>query len=201
MANRAMILCISLSAMSKICIAQFQLPRIDVEAKVTQSVLPGDNSGNYSLKALETTSVLLAAHWQISQHLALGWLYSNSFRGSGYNLDDFKFNFGKGDSKALTLLTGPDLRISTGRAKKWRQYLSINYCKVEVVEDKGSFRYSQKTNAFGASVGVARRLGNRLYWNVFEIGAKKFTDQLFWANTSFMLDVKMGFTYNLGKKK
>lgn len=201
MVNRAVLFFFSFSSFSTIGLAQFQLPRIDVEAKVTQNVLPGDNSSGYTLKALETTNLLLGAHWQISQHIAIGWIYSNSYRGSGYNVNYLKFNFGKGDSKALVSMSGPDIRISTGRAKKWRQYLSVNYCNVEVVEDKGSFRYSQKTNAIGGSIGVARRLGNHLYWNVFEVGVKKFSEKIFWSNMGFTFEVKMGFTYNIGKKK
>ncbi len=201
MVNRIAIAMFSLCSFSTIGFAQFQLPRIDVEAKLNQVILPGDNSDQYTVRAIETTNLLLGAHWQINQHFAVGWIYSNSFRGSGYNINDFKFNFGNGDSKAMTMFSGPDIRISTGRAKRWRQYLSINYCKVEVVEDKGSFRYAQKTNAFGGSIGVARKIGNHLYWNVFEIGAKSFSDKIFWANIGFMVEVKMGFTYNLGKKK
>jgi len=201
MANRIYILFFLSVSVSTIGHAQFQLPRIDVEAKIVQTVLPGDNYDQYTVKAIETTNLLLGAHWQINQHFAVGWVYSNSFRGSGYNVNDFKFNFGSGDSKAMTMFSGPDLRISTGRAKKWRQYLSINYGKAEVVEDKGSFRYSQKTNAFGASIGVARKIGNHLYWNVFEVGAKGFTDKIFWANNGFMFEIKMGFTYNIGKRK
>jgi hypothetical protein len=184
-----------------ICLAQFQLPRIDVEAKLSQVVLPGDNYDQYTLRALETTNLHLGAHWQINQHFAIGWVYSNSFRGSGYNVNDFKFNFGNGDSKAMTMFSGPDLRISTGRARRWRQYLSINYSKAEVVEDKGSFRYAQKTNAFGGSIGVARRMGNHIYWNVFELGAKGLTDKIFWSNMNFVFEIKMGLTYNIGKKK
>ena len=201
MVTRAALFFILISSFSGIGFAQFQLPRVDVEVKLNQTVLPGDNYDQYTVKAIETTNLLLGAHWQINQHFALGWIYSNSFRGNGYNVNDFKFNFGKGDSKAMTMYSGPDLRIATGRAKKWRQYLSINYCKVEVVEDKGSFRYAQKTNAFGGSIGVARKMGNRLYWNVFELGAKAFTDNIFWSNMNFMFDIKMGVTYNLGKKK
>ena len=201
MANRIYISFFLFLSVSTIGLAQFQLPRIDVEAKLSQIVLPGDNSGQYTLKALETTNYLLAAHWQINQHFALGWVYSNSLRGSGYNVNDFKFNFGNGDSKAMTMYSGPDLRISTGRAKVWRQYLSINYCKAEVVEDKGSFRYAQKTNAIGGSIGVARKMGSHIYWNVFELGAKAFTDKIFWSNMGAAFEIKMGLTYNLGKKK
>src|SRR5882672_3042273 len=126
MVTRITLFFISFISLSTIGFAQFQLPRIDVEAKLHQTLLPGDNYDMYTLKAMETTNLLLGAHWQISQHFAVGWIYSNSFRGTGYNVKDFKFNFGKGDSKAMTLFSGPDIRISTGRAKKWRQYLSLN---------------------------------------------------------------------------
>jgi hypothetical protein len=201
MPSRIYIIFFLFVSISTIGLAQFQLPRIDVEAKVSQVVLPGDNQDQYTLRALETTNLSLGAHWQINQHFALGWIYSNSFRGSGYNINNFKFNFGNGDSKAMTMFSGLDLRISTGRAKIWRQYVSLNYGKAEIVEDKGSFRYSQKTNAIGGSIGVARRMGSHIYWNVFELGAKAFTDKIFWSNMSAMFEIKMGLTYNLGKKK
>jgi hypothetical protein len=184
--------------------AQFVLPRLDIEAKVSQIVIPGNNQDNnlYTLKAIETTNLQLGVHWQITQHVAVGWIYSNSMRGGGYNSTNFKFNFGKGDSKAFTSLNSFDLRLSAGRATKWRPYLSINYGRAEIVEDKGSFRLADKTTALGGSIGTMRRLGNHLYWNVIEIGAKTFSDKLFWADTgNVMLEVKTGFTYNIGKKK
>lgn len=185
--------------------AQFSLPRIDIEAKLAQDIVPGDEgdaNNSSSFKALETTNLQLGAHWQITQQIALGWIYSGSMRGSGYNTTDFNFNFGKGDTKALTSFSGIDLRLSTGRANRWRPYLSICYGKAEIVEARGSFRLATKTNAIGGSFGIMRRMGNHLYWNVFEAGAKKFSDKLFWANDgTFMIELKMGFTYNIGKKK
>src|SRR5258708_23961089 len=146
--------------------AQFSLPRIDIEGKLTQNIVPGNQGDNnvYPLKALETSNLQLGAHWQITQNVALGWLYSSSLRGSGYNSTDFKFNFGKGDSKALTSFNGIDLRLSIGRASKWRPYLSVCYGKAEIVEDRGSFRLASKINAIGGSLGIMRRMGNHLYW-------------------------------------
>ncbi|MBI1767802.1 MAG: hypothetical protein HYR67_05480 [Bacteroidetes bacterium] len=202
MANRIVLFFFLLCSSSTLSLAQFSLPRIDVEVKAHQTLIPGDDYNSpTSLKAIATTNLLLATHVQINQYLAVGWYYSNSFRGSGYNTD-FKGKFWKdGDSKAMTSLSGPDIRISTGRAAKWRPYLSINYASAQVVEDKGSFRFSTKLAAVGGSIGIMRRYGNHLYWNVLEIGIKQFSQKLFWGNDSFLIDAKMGFTYNIGKKK
>lgn len=204
MVTRAVLFCALVFTFSKVA-GQFSLPRIDIEAKFSQSVIPGNNgdeNNNFPLKAIETTNLQLAAHWQIKQYLALGWVYCGSLRGSAFNGTDFKFNFGKGDSKALTSYNGIDLRLSTGRANRWRPYLSLNYGRAEIVEDKGSIRLATKTNAFGGGLGVMRRMGSRLYWNVLEASFKKFSDKLFWANEgSFMIELKMGLTYNIGKKK
>lgn len=180
--------------------AQFSLPRFDVEAKIAQSVMPGGDKEDGTLKAMETTNIVLGAHWQITQNIALGWIYSNSLRGNGYNNKDFKFNIGGGDSQAYSSYNAIDLRVSTGRAARWRPYLNLNYGKVEIVEDKG-FRLANKTNAFGGGIGIMRRYGNHLYWNVFEASAKSFSQKLFWADVSFMVEIKTGFTYNIGKRK
>jgi hypothetical protein len=182
-------------------IAQFQLPRFDVELKATQIAIPADQTQTLSLKSLETTNLHMGAHVQINQHIALGWFYSSSMRGQGYNYEGFKFKFGNGDSNASTLLYGPDLRISAGRARNWRPYLSLNYSFIQVVEDRGSYRLSTKSTAFGESIGLMKRFGNHLYWNVLEIGMRQLSQQLFWADTKAFLEAKMGFTYNIGKRK
>ncbi|GHM99612.1 hypothetical protein WSM22_11020 [Cytophagales bacterium WSM2-2] len=180
--------------------AQFSLPRIDVEAKLTQNVVPGGDREDGTLKAMETSNLQLGAHWQINQNIALGWVYSTSLRGNGYNAKDFNFNFGGGDTKALTSYSCADLRLSTGRAARWRPYISLQYGRVEIIEDRGSFRLASKQNAFGGSLGIMRRMGNRLYWNVFEASARSFS-KIYWADCNFMLEVKTGFTYNIGKRK
>jgi len=180
--------------------AQISLPRFDIEAKIAQSVLPGGDKEDGTLKAMETTNIVLGVHWQITQNVALGVISSNNLRGSGYNNKDFKFNFGAGDSKAVSAYNCIDLRLSTGRAARWRPYLNLNYGKAEIVEDKG-FRLAAKTNVIGGGIGIMRRYGNHLYWNVFEASYKSFSQQLFWADVSFMVEIKTGFTYNIGKRK
>jgi hypothetical protein len=191
---------------SGVCLAQFQIPRIDVEIKASQVLLPASDNQNSqsSLNVIATTNLLFGAHVQINQYLAAGWFYSSSFRGSGYNSTNFKGNiFKDGDSKAITSMNGPEIRVSTGRAAKWRPYLNVNYCNLQVVEDKDAFRFSTKVTAIGGSIGIMRRYGNHLYWNVFEAGVKKLSERLFWADngTDIMIEMKTGFTYNIGKRK
>lgn len=201
MASRNAIFFVSLLAAFN-SMAQFQLPRIDFEVKAAELVFPGHDQSPYSLRALETTNLHLAAHVQITQHVAVGWFYSTSMRGNGYNAPhDFKFNFGSGDSKAMTLFTGIDLRLSAGRAAKLRPYVSLNYGKAQVVEDKGSYRLSSDQTAIGGSFGLMRRMSNRLYWNIIELGAKSLSQKLFWSPSGIFLETKMGFTYNIGKRK
>ena len=182
--------------------AQIWLPMVDLEVKASQNVIPANNVNLISLRVMETTNLFLAAHVQINQYLAAGWIYSRSFRGQGYNSpNDFKFHFGRGDSRAITLMQGPEIRISAGRSAKWRPYLNLNYCVAQVVEDKGSYRFASKQTALGASIGLMRRLGNRLYFNVLELGMKRFSEKIFWADTKLLLEAKTGFTYNIGKRK
>ncbi len=184
--------------------AQFTLPRIDIEVKLAQNVVSGStgNKQTYPLQALETTDLHLGAHWQINQHIAVGWIYSGSLRGSGYNAQNFNFSFGQGDSKAVTSFSGLDLRLSAGRAVTWRPYMSLSYGKAEVVEDKGSFRLADKTTSVGGSIGIMRRFGHHLYWNVFEAGLRQFSSKLFWADDgNFIITFRTGFTYNIGKKR
>jgi hypothetical protein len=44
-------------------------------------------------------------------------------------------------------------------------------------------------------------MGNRLYWNIIEIGGKNLSQKLFWSQNGIFIEVKTGFTYNIGKRK
>lgn len=180
--------------------AQFQLPQFDVELKVQQNLIPGDGQNDGDLQVIETTNMYGGTHVQLGQHVALGGFYSNSFRGMG------RFSVGQDgniEHDVLLLQKGIDIRFSTGRAKNWRKYLTINYSQIELVEDNGDYRLAGKTNAFGGSLGIMRKLGNKLYLTVIELGAKVMSDEIFWVGTSnkIIIDAKMGLLYNIGKKK
>ena len=181
-------------------VAQLKLPSFDVELKIHQNLIPkrnGSGDQNDSMEVVETTNFYGGAHVQINQHVALGGFYSRSFRGVTDN--------GNSDQKAeaLQLQKGLDVRLSNGRAKKWRKYLSVNYSQVEIVQVNKGFRLAGKSNAFGASLGIMRKLSHNLYLNVIELGVNAMTDEIFWFNTSdkIIIHAKMGLTYNIGRRK
>jgi hypothetical protein len=182
--------------------AQMRIPTFDVELKVHQNLIPGSGGDDGSMEFVETTNFYGAAHVQINQYVAIGGFYSRSFRGEAA----FTSNGGDNNSKtqAFQLQKGLDLRLSTSRAKKMRYYLSVNYLQVELVQDNEVYRTADKSNAFGGSLGMMRRLSNNLYLNVIELGVKVMSEEIFWFNTTkdkFIMDAKMGLTYNIGRKK
>lgn len=182
-------------------VAQLKLPTFDVELKIHQNLIPGDGQHDGDIKFVETTSFYGGAHVQINQYVALGVFYSRSFRGAA----GISYNDGNSDQTAevLQLQKGLDVRLSTGRAKKWRKYLSINYSQVELVQVNEAYRLADKSNAFGASLGIMRKLGNRLYLNVIDLGVIVMTDEIFWLGNSnkVIINTKIGLTYNIGKRK
>lgn len=180
--------------------AQFQLPQFDIELKGQQNLIPGDGQNDGELQVLETTNIYGGAHVQLGQHIALGAFYSKSFRGMG------KFSVGQDgniDHNVLLLQKGMDVRLSTGRARNWRPYMTLNYSQIEIVEENVGYRLASKTNAFGGSLGIMRKLGNKLYLTIIELGVKVLSDEIFWFNSSdkILIDAKMGLLYNIGKKK
>lgn len=196
---------ILVSALLLFCVgaihAQLKLPTFDVELKIQQNLIPGSGDIDGELEFIETTNFYGGAHVQINQHIAIGGYYSRSFRGIG----SFRYNDGSIKSDILQLQKGLDIRVSTSRAKNWRKYLVVNYGQIEMVKVSESFRSSDKTNAFGANLGIMRRLSNNLYLTVIELGVKVMSDTMFWLGTQdtnlIMADAKAGLTYNIGKKK
>jgi|SRR5688572_12667823 hypothetical protein len=181
--------------------AQFSLPTFDIDLKVNQTLVPGSGDNNGELEFVETTNVHGAAHVQINQYIAIGGYYSRSFRGNSA----FRYNEGNIEQEAVQLQTGIDIRFSTSRAKNWRKYLVVNYGKIEMITVTETLRYADKTNAFGGSLGIMRRLSNNLYLTVIELGVKVMSDDIFWFNSTdsqvIMADAKIGLTYNIGKRK
>lgn len=181
--------------------AQLRIPTFDVELKIHQSLIPGDTQEDGDLEFVETTNIYGGAHVQINQYIAIGGYYSRSFRGAG----GFRYNDGNIKNDVIHLQKGLDIRLSTSRAKNWRKYLVVNYGRIEMVKVGESFRYADKTNAFGFNLGIMRRLSNNLYLNVIELGVKVMSDTLFWFEIEdtklIMADAKIGLTYNIGKRK
>jgi hypothetical protein len=181
--------------------AQLKIPMFDVDLKLNQSLVPGNGSKDGEIEFVETTNFYGGVHVQVNQYLAVGGFYSRSFRGEGA----FRNNESNIKYDILQLQKGLDIRVSTSRAKKWRKYLVVNYCQIEMVQVSESFRSSSKTNAFGFNLGIMRKLSNNLYLNVIELGGKLMSDTMFWFGTQdnglIIFDAKIGLTYNIGKRK
>ena len=181
--------------------AQLKLPTFDVELKINQTLMPGDARNEGEIQFIETTNIYGGAHVQINQHVALGGFYSRSFRGTV----SVRYNNGNVSHEALLLQKGLDVRLSTSRAKKWRKYLSVNFSQVEIVQVNEAYRLADKSNVFGASLGIMRKLSNKLYLNVIELGVKVRSDDIWFAagleGQKVFMDAKMGLTYNIGKRK
>lgn len=172
--------------------AQFRLPQFDVEAKGAFSVwkLNGDNKQHNSIDIIQFISWQGGAHIQLNQRIAIGGFYSRSFSG--------KVAYKSGEkSDAQVLITGIDLRLSGGRSARVRPYLSVNYSKVEFLQSLSGINLANRTNAVGATLGLMRKLGNNLYWNIVEVSFKKLNHPVFWLDVDFVLEAKTGFTYNL----
>ena len=200
------ILLLALALLSpQLMVAQFRVPPFDVEVKVAQSLIPTfDHNSNTPVQTdvLEATSIFGAAHLQLGQHFAIGWLYSRSFRGTV----KFSTNSDSGSNppseQAFQLVNGPDLRISSGRGKKTRWYLSLNYTQVEFIDQKSGYRLAHQCNAAGASVGIMKRLSNTVYFNIIELGARALLgEKAFWLNSDLMIEAKTGFTFNFSRRK
>ncbi len=167
--------------------AQFRLPQIDVEAKGAFSLW--DNPGNY-VGPPQFISWQGGAHIQVNQRIAIGGFYSRSLSGTVKNNDGTQ-------NSAQFLMRGIDLRLSAGRSAKLRPYLSLNYSSVEFVEPLGGLNLADKTTATGATLGLMRKLGNNLYWNIVEVNYKKISHAIYWLQSDFTLEAKTGFTYNI----
>jgi len=181
--------------------AQLQLPRFDVELKGGMALLSADQTldGNYYVKNGMTFNITTGAHWQLNQYIGIGWIYTKSLSGS------ISFESGGGqpvpDDNLYLMMTGPDIRISTGRTRNWRPYLHVSYLTVELQEQKSGYRLAEKTNSLGGGIGLMRRISNKIYWNVIEIDMHPIKEIWWLTKSDFIGEVKTGLTVNFGKRK
>lgn len=192
--------CGFLVLLSNPCMAQIQLPTVDVEVKIHQSFIPGDAYNDGAVEFSETTNLQGAVFVQINQYVALGGFYGRSFRGRAIiKMGSETFN-----EDVLQLRKGLQLRLSTGRAKKWRQHLTLGYFQLELIQDLEDFRLADKTIAFSANLGITRKITNNLSICVLEVGGGVMKKDIFWYRSNsnrFYLDGKVGLNYTIGKKK
>ena len=185
--------------------AQIRIPPFDIELKLHQSFFPGPGEED-GLEVFEATNLQGGLHWQISQHLALGGFYSRSIAATA----KYKGAWGSTQTKNeyQQLVKGIDVRLSTGRAKKWRSFIALNYSQIEIIEDNENYRLAAQTGSFGASLGIMLKLSNKLYLNLIELNGQAVIDPPFWFNTDTdsneirtLVGAKMGLLYNIDFRK
>lgn len=149
-------------------------------------------------------------NWNITQHISLG-----AFSSIGpYSESNFKMetstNSGESSYGATHFLYGAKLRLSTGRAPKFRPFTEISYGKLEMQVEKDIYRIASSTTFIGWSIGLMIRAGSRLYIilpqanvrfrsNGFYFEAE--SDYTFNAKYAELLELCAGVSYNIGKKK
>lgn len=182
--------------------AQLSLPPFDVELKGSVSVFPGQGnvSSSGTIERIQTFNIHGAAHWQLNQNIGIGWFYCRSVNGGVYTHGDNGTKSKTSDAQMLA--TGPQVRLSTGRGKTWRPYMTVNYCQLELINDLEGYRLANKSKAVGGSIGIMLRLSNKVYLNLLEVSYRKILTEAFWfPSNSQMIEAKTGVTVNFGKRK
>lgn len=182
--------------------AQFKLPSFDIGLKAGYLFIEdyrGQNNGQ-SEPRYESLSLQGELNVHLSQHIAVGYFYQRNALFSNY-WD--KEGSSETDLEARHLITGLSLRVSTGRAPKFRPYMTLKYFKLQGVVDHSTFKLA--TNATGASAGIGLmlRLGHNLYVTVIEgqmCNIMKSGEVLFKENTLFP-QIHTGINYNFSKRK
>jgi len=184
--------------------AQFQLPRFDVELKGGMALISADQTTDqsYYVKNAKTFNFQVGAHWQLNQNIGIGWVYTKSFSGT-IEYETYNGGAAPAPDNIFLMMNGPDLRISTGRTRKMRYYLCVNYVALEFVEQKDGYRLAAKMNTFGGGIGMMLRLSNKIYWNIIELNAHPIpSNSIYWlTKTDVILEAKSGLIINFGKRK
>ena len=146
-------------------------------------------------------------NWNITQHISLG-----AFASSGvYSTSNYKVKYSHGEASygGTHSLYGIKLRLSTGRAPRFRPFAEINYGKMQMVMEKDIYRLANSTTFFGLSMGLMIRAGSRLYIVVPQINLRFRSNGFFFeapndylfSDYSPFVEYCAGLSYNIGKKK
>lgn len=173
--------------------AQLRVPPFELNVKGTFNALISDNNETLMIGAQGGIDV------PINQYIAVGWMYARTFYGSTHNGDKDANNT---NYDTQELITGPEIRISTGRSRKFRPYGALSYTRFEIVTDYGSYRNANKTTAWSVQAGLMMKLGGKMYWNLVEAAYRTIADEPFWIpGGNRQLEFKTGLTYNFGRRK
>lgn len=182
---------------------QLRLPAFDVSLKGNYLSLNDEYQYATGSRGFMYESLGLQGeiHLQLSQRLAVGWVYGKSMFISNYH-DTWGSN-GDYDRSAEHLFYGANLRLSGGRSSKLRPYVQAKYFWLEVTVTHPDYRAAADMKGFAGGVGLMLRLNNKLYINLIEGEAcvlKPHGSRMFRANDIFP-QFRTGLTYNFSKRK
>ena len=173
--------------------AQFSLPSMEVSLKGGQSFVQGSNN---DFEGINISGSLLV---HINENIAVGPFFST---GIDMNFAEFDGDTPGTENDAKQSMLGLSARLSTNRNSGLRPYFNLSYFRLELVEDFGDYRLSQKTSGFGAGIGLMVKLNRNLYLNAIEISARQIGDDIFFLDgATYILQVQAGISYNFGKSK
>jgi hypothetical protein len=207
MSHKRIFLLLSFSLSCFLSIAQISIPPIDFQLKGGVGALIEAKDKYENIYDYSPPIIYGEINWNITQHIALG-----AFGSAGmYSTSNYKVTYSSGEASygGTHSLYGVKLRLSTGRAPRFRPFAEINYGKMQMVMEKDIYRIANSTTFFGLSTGLMIRAGSRIYIvhpqinlrfrsNGFFFEAP--SDHLFGSYTPFA-EVCGGLSYNIGKKK
>jgi hypothetical protein len=170
------------------------------------NVAGADDNPDSNLDHAEIYPIQAGLHLAITQHLAIGGFYSRSIAGSVHYQTNSNSSSGsnqKYDANLQSLMYGFDLRLSSGRAAKWRPYLSASFGKAEFVQEaseKQPYRLAASSTLIALNGGMLLRFGHNFYWNVFEVSGKYLPYRIFWLDSDLCIEFKTGFLYHIRLK-
>jgi hypothetical protein len=142
-------------------------------------------------------------HIAVSQNLAVGGFYARSASGL-VHYDNSGSGSGPGyETNLETLMYGADLRLSAGRAAKWRPYLSVSFGKAEFVQEASinqPYTLAASSPLVALNAGIMLRFGRNFYWNIVEASGKYLPNRIFWLDSEMCIELKTGFLYHIRLK-
>jgi hypothetical protein len=182
--------------------AQLRIPSFDVAIKPGYLLMFDDlNSGDGNSDVMyETLTLQGELNVHITQHIAIGGFYQRNIIISNYHSKEQSSDL---DQAAKHLFYGAALRLSTGRATKFRPYASLRYFHYETIVDYESFTLAGKGNAASFAAGLMLRLGHNFYLTLVEAEICQMlsaSDVLF-EKKSLFPQFHAGLSYNFSKRK
>jgi hypothetical protein len=210
MANRKIFISLSFCMLAILATAQISIPQIDFQVKSGVGALMDVKDSYENLYSYSAPILSGEINWNITQHISLGAFSSiGPYAKSNFKMENYG-NSGKSSYGATHFLYGAKLRLSTGRAPRFRPFTEISFGKLEMQLEKDIYRLASSTTFIGLSFGLMIRAGSRLYIilpqanirfrsNGFFFEAPN--EYLFNAKYSEFIELCAGVSYNIGKKK